>query len=50
MISLMDLVKDGQPISVIEAKLEDIKGKICDEYCKHSGEDCEDIPCILDEL
>lgn len=50
MLSLMGLIKDGQPISVIEAKLEGIKGKICDEYCKHSGEDCEDIPCILDEL
>ena len=50
MLSLMDLVKDGQPISVIEAKLEDIKGKICDEYCKYCGECCGDSPCILDEL
>ena len=50
MITVMDLIKDGQPASVIEAKLEDIKGKICDEYCKHSDEDCEASYCPLDEI
>ena len=50
MITVMDLIKDGQPASVIEAKLEGIKEKFCDEYCKHSNEDCKPSLCPLDEL
>lgn len=49
-ISLMDLVRDGQPISVIEAKLDDVKKKICNEHCKHFNEDCKTSFCPLEEL
>ena len=50
MYTIPDLIKANQPLPVIEAQLDLVKEKICDEYCKKAEEEIACGECPLDLL